>query len=70
MVIWVKSESGLFMIARFRVRNPDLVFFMICWLRADVVLAQRIRRAGGRCAHNALTFTEFSMKQSNVSEKY
>ena len=61
---WVKPESGVLIIARFWVRNPDLVFFMICWLRAVVGLAQRTRGAGGCGAHNAVTFTDISMKQS------
>ena len=70
MTNWVKSESGVLMIAKLWVRNPDLAFFMMCWLEAVVGLAQRTHRAGGCCAHNAVTSTDLSMKQSNVSEKY
>ena len=66
---WVKSDSDVLITARSWVRNPDLVFFMICWLRAVVGLAQRTRRAGGCGAHNAVTFTDFSMKQSKCEWK-
>ena len=66
----VKSEGDLLMIARIQVRKSDLVLFMIRWLCAVVGLAPRPRPAGGLCAHNAATFTKFSIKQSNVSEKY